>query len=100
MESRDTWLSANVCLNEMVIKLTVLFGCKVRNEEKKQFFKMLLVTNGLRLLTSAAIVHNVHSDPLLVSRKVDLFPDVWSEYEIKKRAPQDGEGEHVSFLYL
>ena len=45
MESRDTGLSANVNLNEMVIKLTVLLGCKVRNEKTQ--FKMLVVTNGL-----------------------------------------------------
>ena len=46
LESRDTGLSANVYLKEMVIKLTVLLGCKVRNEKTQ--FKMLLVTNGFK----------------------------------------------------
>ena len=32
-----TGLSANVCLNEMVIKLAVLLGCNVRNEDKNAF---------------------------------------------------------------
>ena len=45
LESRDTGLSANVYLNEMVIKLSVLLGCKGKNE-KKTHFKVLLVTNG------------------------------------------------------
>ena len=38
MESRDTGLSANVNLNEMVIKLTVLLGCKGRKQ--KTHFKV------------------------------------------------------------
>ena len=44
LESRDTGLSVspNVNLSEIVIKLTGLLGCKVRNEKRK--FKMLLVT--------------------------------------------------------
>ena len=33
MESRDTGLSANVYLNEMLIQLTVLLGYKVRNKK-------------------------------------------------------------------
>ena len=45
MESRDTWPSATVYLNKIVIKLTVLLGGKVRNA--KTYFKMRLVTNGL-----------------------------------------------------
>ena len=45
MESRDTGLSANVYLNEMLIQLTVLLGYKVRN--KKNAFKMHLVTTGM-----------------------------------------------------
>ena len=45
MESRDTGLSANVYLNEMLIQLTVLLGYKVRN--KKNAFKMYLVTTGM-----------------------------------------------------
>ena len=36
-------------LNEMVIKLTVLLGCKSRNE--KTHFKVLLVTNGFNIPT-------------------------------------------------
>ena len=45
MESRDTGLSANVYLNEMLIQLTVLLGYKVRT--KKNAFKMHLVTTGM-----------------------------------------------------
>ena len=48
LESRYTELLGHVYLNEMVIKLTVLLGCKVRNEKTQ--FKMLLVTNGLSLV--------------------------------------------------
>ena len=46
MVSRDTGLSVNVCLNEMVLKLTVQLGCKVRNEKTQ--FKVLLGTNWLK----------------------------------------------------
>ena len=48
LESIDTGLSANVSMKEIVIKLTMLLGGIVRNE--KTHFKMLLVTNVLRVL--------------------------------------------------
>ena len=34
LESRDARLSAIVYLNKMVTKLTVLLGCKVKNEKR------------------------------------------------------------------
>ena len=61
LESRDTGLSANVYLKEMVIKLTVLLGCKGRNE--KTHFKVLLVTNVPLSVENSHDIFNLYSLP-------------------------------------
>ena len=51
LESRDTGHSANAYLNEMVIKLTVLLGCKIGNLKKRILkFSILCRTKSYKKL--------------------------------------------------
>ena len=70
LESRDTGHSANAYLNEMVIKLTVLLGCKIGNLKKRILkFSILCRTKSYKKFSFKFHQHYIRKTPLEQFRK-------------------------------